>query len=126
MKRPAPNRALRSWFLLLTLLSTACLAEKKSFERGVLVNLVSRQSSSGVYVSGSLALPIDTTVVQFVVKFGDLTITGQRELGPFDKSYLEEFVVGDPIDIRIDNDKLYIKRPNSKEIKTKIVRRERS
>ena len=63
----------------------------------------------------------------YQVQLGDLIYFGRGEkLSKHEKDSGHGLIVGDPIEAAIDGKDLIIKRPNGKEIKTKIIKRQRA
>ena len=92
-------------------------AEQPAYQAATLVDLSSRDSGAGAG-RGQLifCLAVETDDLDYTLSYwpnwrGSYTPT--------------DLVVGDPIEIKINKDHLYIKKKNGGELKTDIVRRER-
>jgi len=59
-----------------------------------------------------------------VVRYGGSLYTGEYDAKQSDGYARGEFRPGAPVEIRFDAGKLYLKRPNGKELKTRIVKKE--
>jgi hypothetical protein len=79
----------------------------KTYEKGTLVD-ISKPNAR------------ENSRMQVTVRFGDMNYTGETRSGA-----TREFVVGEPVQMRVDPKYFYLKRPNGKEIKLKIFKRER-
>jgi len=58
-----------------------------------------------------------------VVNLQGVVYTGEYESGSADGYTPGEWQPGDPVPIRLSGDKLYLRRPNGRELQTTIVRR---
>ena len=93
-------------------------AEKSTFQTGKLVDLRRDETRSGAArAQGSFCL---------AVELGDMTFVSRYE--PYWRWTYEpsDLVVGDPIEIAVKGENLYIKRPKGGDVKTHITRRERN
>lgn len=72
------------------------------------------------------SIPVSSTVYVFVVQLNDLAYLLQYE-AKWRWSYLPQWTVGDPIELRFNKKgtDAYLKRPDGKELKTKIVQKVR-
>ncbi len=59
-----------------------------------------------------------------IIGLGDLVIMGSYT-AKFRWTYKPNWIIGDIVNVRIDGDKLFIQRPDGKELKTTIVKRSR-
>lgn len=63
----------------------------------------------------------------FTVQIGDLTYTARGgHIAPNSGDTAQGLIIGDPVQAAIDNGDLFLLKPNGKEIKAKIIRRERT
>ena len=61
------------------------------------------------------------------VQIGDVIYVGQcEEKRHFSSCRPETWIIGDLIDVRIENDHMYLKKPDGGEVKTRIVKRVRA
>jgi propanediol dehydratase large subunit len=70
-----------------------------------------------------------TTIIHAVyhVQVGDLIISARGErVRRHGGDHAHGLVVGDPVQVAIDGDDLILQRPDGKEIKAKIIRRQRA
>ncbi len=79
----------------------------KTYEKGTLVD-ISKPNAR------------ENSRMQVTVRMGDMNYTGETRSGA-----TREFVVGEPVEMRVDPKYFYLKRPNGKEIKLKMFKRER-
>jgi hypothetical protein len=94
------------------------LYAKKEFKQATLVN-VSAEDLGGKKKSERAA--------NFIVRIDDLVYTGRG--GKVDKKsgdMGQGLIVGDPVQAAVDGNHLYLKKPGGKEVKTKIIKRERA
>jgi|SRR5579864_1274127 hypothetical protein len=68
-------------------------------------------------------IPISRNMFTITVALGDMSYSAQYQQSRHFKP--SELIVGDPIEARIDGDKLILRTADGKEQKAKIVRRER-
>lgn len=104
--------------LIAVLAMVAPLYAKKTFTQGTLVN-ITKEDMSAKKKTEQAAL--------FHVRIADLIYTGRG--GKVDKKsgdMGQGLIVGDPVQAAVDGENLYLKKPNGKEIKTKIIKRERA
>jgi len=107
---------------ILLVTSSVVLAEK-DYQTGKLVDTGS-QLYSNPNPKKDKNLHHENTLA---VQVGDLIYTGQCEQKKnSDKCKPADWIIGDPIDVRIDKDTMYLKKAKGGEIKTRIVKRERA
>lgn len=106
--------------------TTPPVKEKHGFATGNLLDVTTMANRSGYRFA------------VFVVRIGDLVYTGEGDrLGHVTDSLItfavtrsgddgHDLIVGDPIEASIDRDHMVILKPNGKELKTKIIKRERA
>ncbi|HEY6345156.1 MAG TPA: hypothetical protein VIY49_26980 [Bryobacteraceae bacterium] len=112
--------------LYMTLPAAVCGGgNNHEFERGRLIDITTTANRYGYRFA------------VFVVQVGDLVYTGEGDrLGRVTESLItfavtksgydgHDLIVGDPIDASIDVDHMVLRRPNGKELRTKIIKRER-
>jgi len=73
----------------------------------------------------------DTSVLRhendMSVQIGDVIYVGQcEETRHFSSCRPGMWIIGDMIDVRIENDHMYLKKPDGAEVKTRIVKRVRA
>jgi hypothetical protein len=75
----------------------------------------------------TVTTPVMDTVKRFdiSVQLGDLTYVGRYE-PTWSWGKPPNWIIGDPIEVRIDSNKMFLKKPDGKELKTKIVKRVRA
>ncbi len=72
-----------------------------------------------------IAVPIVSTVYDISVQIDDLIYVGQY-IAPNKNSYQPgDLTVNDPIEVRFEKDKMILKRPNGKELETKLMKKTR-
>jgi hypothetical protein len=106
------------------MLATAviCLAADKVYQKGKYLDVNSQAYQK---------LVGDTSVMRhendLSVQIGDLIYIGQcEEKRHFSSCRPGAWVIGDLIDVRIDKDSMYLKKPDGGELKTRIVKRVRA
>ncbi|HKS75601.1 MAG TPA: DUF2934 domain-containing protein [Terriglobales bacterium] len=60
------------------------------------------------------------------IRLNGVTYTGEYDRNHSDGYTPGEFRPGSPIEIRVASDKMFVKRPNGKELETRIIRKEAS
>ncbi len=58
-----------------------------------------------------------------VVRFAGVTYTGEYDRAHCDGYAPGEFRAGAPVEIRFEADKMYVKRPNGKELEARLIRK---
>ena len=107
-------------FLVLALVVT-CFAADKAYQTGKLLDV-----DSQLYQK----LVGDTTVTRhqndLSVQVGDIIYVGEcHERKRWSSCRPGNWIVGDPIEVRVDKDEMYLRKPNGGEVKTRIVKRVR-
>jgi hypothetical protein len=108
------------WLMLAT--AVICLAADKVYQKGKYLDVNSQAYQK---------LVGDTSVMRhendLSVQIGDLIYIGQcEEKRHFSSCRPGAWVIGDLIDVRIDKDSMYLKKPDGGELKTRIVKRVRA
>ena len=95
-----------------------CAGGHKEFQSGKLLNITSDEQEKKGTTYG---------YVIYQVQIGDIVYFGRGQKLP--KKPGDEgkgLIIGDPVQAAVDGDDLFIQRPNGKEIKTKIIKRQRA
>lgn len=113
------------WIVLLLALSAAALAA--DFQNGKLLDIQpSKQPGVPVIAPNNgfpVVIPTSYDVFTMTIAIGEMSYSAQfRQTRNFKAS---QFIVGDPIQTRVDGDKLVVKTATGVEKKAKIIRRER-
>lgn len=110
---------------ILMLCSTLCAVP--TYQTGKLISITDSSSNRTVGNSqnGSVVTVTDVEY-RISVRLGDMTYVGSYWPRTVWSYAPTEFIVNDPIEIRIDGKHMFIKRPNGKELKTTIVQRIRA
>jgi hypothetical protein len=113
--------------LALLLLATSCLAAEKVYETGKFVNLDSETSSSTFgnydsYTGHGYVMTGHRREEMLSVQLKDVVYTGECREHICKPG---QWIVGDPIDVRIEKDEMYLRKPSGGEVKTRIIKRER-
>jgi hypothetical protein len=112
-------------FLFFSTLAFA--GSQQTYQPGKLVDLSSSRYSklvSNTYTGSSTTVSRIDNLVS--VQLDDLVYTGECIVKTrWSSCRPGELVIGDPVDVRLDKDHMYLKLPNGSEFKTKIVKRER-
>lgn len=111
-------------FLLICISLAATAKDKHEWKTGTLVSITDASSNRVIGNSPTGAIQsVEDVEYRISVLFDGMIYVGSY--WPHWKwSYAPtDFVVNDPIEIRIDGKQLYIKRPGNKELKTKVVQR---
>lgn len=124
------DRVLLTLALALALVATACLgASKREFRTGKLID---------VTTDSNLVEGTSVRHAVFVVQVDDLIYTTRGDrLGRVKSSLIamavtrsgdngQDLIVGDPVEVSIHGDDLIIRKPNGKDLRTKIIKRARA
>ncbi len=119
---------MRRFVVVLMLTAAAvCPAADKVYQKGKYLDVNSQayqQMISDPSNGGSMSVLRHEDDMS--VQIGDVVYVGQcEERRHFSSCRPETWIVGDMIDVRIDKDNLYLKKPNGGEVKTHIVKRVR-
>jgi hypothetical protein len=107
-------------FLILALLNTTSLASEKAYKTGKLVDLGTKSdvgSASNVATGSTVVFNYDTYIVS--VQLGGIIYSGEVR-----SKKARDLIVGDPVDVCVEGNTLYIKNSGG-DIKAKIFRRAR-
>lgn len=101
--------------------AVVCSAADKSYQKGRYLDVDSQAYQK---------LAGDTTVLRhendLSVQIDDLIYVGQcEEKKHFSSCRPGTWIIGDMIDVRIEKDHMYLKKPNGGEVETRIVKRVR-
>jgi co-chaperonin GroES (HSP10) len=105
-------------FSLLLCAVSLCAGKNKEFQTGKLVDISSDEKlNKGTSVGYAV----------YQVQIGDIVYFGQGEKLPKHPADAGHgLVVGDPVQAAVDGKDLILQRPDGKEIKTKIIKRQRA
>ncbi|MGB8028134.1 MAG: hypothetical protein WCF30_00590 [Terracidiphilus sp.] len=104
--------------LSLALTNSAFAKAKHDFQTGKLLNVTADER----YVEGT---SIRSAI--FIVQIGDLVYTARGERIRRNTGDIGQgLIIGDPVQVAIDGEKLIILKPDGKELSVKIVKRERA
>jgi hypothetical protein len=116
----------RALLLVLLVLASSRLAEakKRIYEKGSLIDASPRYIDSPVPLGGALLPPPQILVgYSLEIQAGDFTyFVNAARCCPLGSSYKLEWTVNDPIEFRFDKDKMFVKRPNGKELNARLVK----
>jgi len=126
-KRSAARRVgtpLSILLILTFLVVPAAPKDKPSYQTGKLIDLTVQEITRGIGVIGGMAAPIPGKLYVFQIQLDDLLYFANYSAGKL--SYKPEWVVNDPIEFRIvKENKMYLKRPDGKELEVVITKRVR-
>lgn len=114
--------------LVLLVAATPAFTKNKTYQTGTLLDQTfedtsqsaSVRVSSGTAVVGS---PIPGRTYTFRIRVEDLVYVAEYKAGK--RSYLPECIVNDPIELRVQKDRMFLKRPDGKEVEVEVVKKER-
>ncbi len=113
-------RSLR-WMLVLLLImpaGRAAVAFDHSYQQGRLVDATTENREK----KGNT-----TTRAIFTVQAGEMVYTVRGEkVGAKAKDYTEGMIVGDPVDVAVEGEHVYLRTPKGKELKTDVLKRARA
>lgn len=110
----------RILLFMLMLATVLAVAADKDWEKGTLVDVSVGQRTTGV-PSGNGTLIAQHNVFQVSVKLVDIVYTGETR-----SKEVSKLVIGDPVEVTVDDKNLYLHCPDGKEIKAKILKKARS
>lgn len=103
--------------LTLTFTTLALGATKYDFQPGKLLNVTADER----YVQGT---SIRSAI--FSIQIGDLVYTARGERIRRNTDIGQGLIVGDPVQVAVHGEDLILQKPDGKELKTKIIKRERA
>jgi hypothetical protein len=107
-------------FVLLLLLSLSALAVDKSYVKGTLVAVNVGKRTVGIPSNGG-TLIAQKNLFQVAVRVDDLLYTGETRSGD-----VRQLVIGDPVEVRLEDKNFFVKRPAGKEVKVKLLTKARA
>lgn len=116
--------AKRAVYLVLLILAFECVANAKNrvYEQGKLIDASPKYMESPV---GDVLFFSPQILVgySFQIQLGDLTyfVNVAMCCPPPSLQYKLEWAINDPIEFRFDKDKMFVKRPNGKELRARLV-----
>jgi hypothetical protein len=118
-------------FLLLALPALAKESTPKEYQQGKLLNIEEKDTVQSTYVTQkqgdrTVSTPVEDKQKHYFisVQAGDMVYVGEYTPAFFGKP--GDWVIGDPIQVRFDGNKMILQKPNGKELKTKIQKRIRT
>jgi hypothetical protein len=116
----------RALLLVLLVFASSRLAEarKRIYEKGNLIDVSPKYIVSPAPLGGPLLTPPQILVgYSLEIQAGDFTyFVDAARCCPLGSSYKLEWTVNDPIEFRFDKDKMFVKRPNGKELNARLVK----
>lgn len=124
------------WLVSLGMIPTQGVAKDKTppvYEQGKLLDIQETEKTSTSYRTvkqkdgSSITEPITDTqkIYHISVQVGDLIYVG-RYAPAFSFSKVPGWIIGDPIQVRFNKNKMILQRPGGKELKTSIEKRYRA
>jgi hypothetical protein len=114
-------------FAIVALLISCTIAsakDKKQYQTGKLQDVVVQDVSRGTAIIGGMAAPIPGRLYIFQIEVGGLVYFAEYRAGKL--SYQPAWVVNDPIDLRFEKEnKMFLKRPDGKELEVLVVKKVR-
>jgi len=100
----------------------------KTFQTGKLLDVRVEDVSKGTAVTVSsgtaiIGTPIPGRLYTFRIQLEDLVYVAEYKEGK--RSYKPEWIVNDPIELRLEKDRMFLKRPDGKELEVAVIKRER-
>lgn len=95
----------------------------KAYEVGKLLDLTVEDVSRGTAIIGGMAASIPGRLYVFKIQLGELVYVAEYRAGKL--SYKPEWIVHDPIELRLEKDKMFLKRPDGKELEVMVIKRVR-
>jgi len=124
-----PMKTCAVMLMLVTLAVTTTAKDKtKTYQTGKLLDVTVEDASKGTTVNVSsgtavIATPIPGSVYTFKIQLAGLVYVSEYKAGK--RSYKPEWIVNDPIELRVERDKMFLKRPDGKELEVAVIKKER-
>jgi hypothetical protein len=116
----------RALFLVLLVLVFGRLvdAKKRIYEKGNLIDVSPKYIESPATSGLTLLPPLQILVgYSFEIQTGDFTyFVNAAMCCPLKSQYKPEWTANDPIEFRFDKEKMFVKRPNGRELNARLVR----
>ena len=110
--------------LLLGCIISANAKDKKTYQTGKLLDLAVQDMSRGTAIIGGMAAPIPGRLYVFQIQLDDLVYFAEYKAGKL--SYKPEWIVNDPIELRLEKDgRMFLKRPDGKELELTVIKKVR-
>jgi len=98
--------------------------EKPRYQAGKLLDIAVQDVSRGTAIIGGMAAPIPGKLYLFQIQLDDLVYFAEYRAGKL--GYKPDWVVNDPIDLRFGKEnRMFLKRPDGKELEVLIVKKVR-
>ena len=118
------HRLIAVGFALLLVVASANSASandtSKGYVTGRLLDLTVQPVDKGTAIIGNIAAPIRGISYLFQIQVGDLVYFAQYTAGA--RADRPNWVVNDPIALRFEKDKMFIKRPDGKEVEVWLAK----
>jgi hypothetical protein len=92
----------------------------RAYTTGRLLDLTVQPVDRGTAIIGNMAAPIRGLSYTFRIQVGDLVYFAQYAAGAL--SDRPNWIVNDPIDLRFEKDKMFLKRPDGKEVEVWLAK----
>jgi hypothetical protein len=115
----------RFLFLVLLVLAFDRLADakKRIYEKGNLIDVSPKYIESPIPSLALLPPPQILVGYAFEIQAGDFTyFVNAAMCCPLSSQYKPQWTAADPIEFRFDKDKMFVKRPNGKELNARLVK----
>jgi hypothetical protein len=125
---PYPNAMIvkRVLFLVLVLaLSRLGDAKQRIYEKGILINISPKHIESPAPLPSGALFPPPQILIGYLIEIqaGDfIYFVNAAMCCPLMSQHKLEWTVSDPIEFRFDKDKMFVKRPNGKELTARLVK----
>ncbi|MBZ5690198.1 MAG: hypothetical protein LAP86_34905 [Acidobacteriia bacterium] len=118
------RRLIAVGFALLLLVASANSASandtSKRYVTGKLLDLTVQPVDRGTAIIGNMAAPIRSISYVFQIRVDDLVYFAQYTVGA--RADRPNWVVNDPIDLRFEKDKMFLRRPDGKEVEVWLAK----
>jgi hypothetical protein len=109
---------MKSLWLSFVLVLPLAAAVKSAYQPATLIDVDMTQGPNGYVRAGeSFCLAISLDDFSYLLRYGPIWAYGYAP---------SDLVVGDRIHVRVKDGNMYLQKPNGRELKTQIVRRERN
>jgi hypothetical protein len=101
-----------------------CKDKPKTYQTGKLLDMTVEDVSRRTAIIGGMAAPIPGRLYVFRIRLEDLVYVAEYKANKL--SYKPDWVVNDPIELRLGNEaKMFLKRPDGKELEVVVVKKVR-
>jgi hypothetical protein len=95
----------------------------KAYQKGRLLDMTVEDVSRGTATIGGMSAPIPGRRYIFKIQLDDVVYFAEYNAGKL--GYKPDWIVNDPIEVRFEKDKMFLKRSDGKELEVAVIKKER-